>query len=105
VESRVVEAGAVAGPERPVAPRMGSEHGSPLDWCWLVVAGERRGPMPFERAVEGLQALHRDGVQLYELVIVGARQPDARAKRTPGRAGSSLPPHGDLGAKLSAPGR
>jgi len=99
VESRVVEAGPVAGPGRPVAPGMGSERASPLDWCWLVVAGERRGPMPFERAVEGLQALERDGAHLSELVIVGARQPNVRTKRTSGRAGSSLPPRGDPGGQ------
>lgn len=44
-----------------------------LDVCWLVVAGQRQGPMPFDRALERLHALHSKGVDLCQLTIISAQ--------------------------------
>lgn len=43
-----------------------------LDSCWLVCEGRRLGPLPYDRALEELQALHARGVPLARLTIVGA---------------------------------
>jgi hypothetical protein len=82
------------------SPRRGSSHESPFDSCWLVVAGTRHGPMPFEMAVEQLNALHTKGVGLSELSIVHARHPlgDKRERAPREEVGARLVGHARHGA-------
>lgn len=53
-----------------------------LDSCWLVCEGRRLGPLPYDRSLEELQALHAGGVPLPHLTIVGAPRRAARARWT-----------------------
>ena len=68
---------------------------SPLNSCWLVVAGRRHGPMPFDRAVERLHGFHAKGIELFDLTIIHARSPlGSKLERVPGReVGAELVMH------------
>ncbi len=88
-------------PEAGSSSSRGPGQGSPLDSCWLVVAGTRYGPMPFEMAVERLHAFHREGIALSELNVVEARhlRGTAREGVREDEPGAELTGHAHHGAR------